>query len=433
MATQLQIKRSSITGRTPNTTSSGNTTYIAAGELAVNLTDGKLFTSNGTTLITVGSNLESLSVNSVSLTGQLTVNSDVGTSGQVLTSGGSGNVYWSTVASGTITLTANSTDTQTFYFPMSNATSGSWSNAVLDTTDLSYIPSSGLLSLASANVSSSLNVVGAATVNGALAVNNTAATGNTTVTGFVNASSYGRFGGTVNATSFNSTGTATSTFANNVTVTGVTNTVSFNQTGTTTSTFANNVTITGTANAAALNILGVAATGNTTVTGFVNASSYGRFNGVVNATSFNSTGTATSTFANNVTITGTANVIALNVTGTTPVSANGGFGTRVTIIADAASVTINTDTTDVAIQTNTQAAGTLTINQPTGTPVNGQKLIFRLQSTNIQTLSWDSIFVGSNDLGIPSSSSGSSKYDYVGFIYNATASKWQMLAKNFGF
>jgi len=400
MATQLQIKRSTVTGRAPNTTSSGNTTYIAAGELAINLTDGKLFSSNGSALITVGSNLDSLSVNSISLTGRITANSSNGTAGQVLASGGSGNVYWATVAGGggggsSVELTANTTDTQSFFFPMSNTTSGAWTNAVVDSTDLSYIPSSGLLTLASANVTSTLNVVGGATVNGALVVNNTAATGNTTVTGFVNVSTYGTFGGTVNAT--------------------------------------------------ALNISGVTATGNTTVTGFVNVSTYGTFGGTVNATSFNSTGTSTSTFANNVTITGVANAVSLNITGSTVsnfasnvavtgfITATSGFGTRIVTIADGASVTINADTTDVAIQTNTQAVGTLTINAPTGTLANGQKVVFRLQSTNVQTFAWNGVFVGSNDLSLPSASTGSSKYDYVGFIYNTTASKWQLLAKNFGF
>ena len=428
MATQLQIKRSSVTGRTPNTTNSGNAAYIAAGELAINLTDGKAFTSNGSSLITIGSNLSSLSVNSISLTGQLTVNSAVGSAGQVLTSGGAGNVYWSTVTGGgggsSVELTANTTDTQTFFFPMSNTSSGAWTNAVVDSTDLSYIPSSGLLSLASANVSSSLNVVGNVSVNGTFIVNNTAATGNTTVTGFINASSYGRFDGVVNATSFNSTGTATSSFANNVTVTGVANAVALNITGAATSSFANNVTITGVANAITLNITGTLTStfaNNVTVTG------------VTNTTSFNQTGATTSTFANNLTVTGTANVVALNVTGTSPVLANGGFGTRIVTITDGASVTINADTTDVAIQTNTQAVGTLTINAPTGTIANGQKVVFRLQSTNIQTFAWNGVFVGSSDVSLPSASTGSGKYDYVGFIYNSVASKWQLLAKNFGF
>lgn len=106
---------------------------------------------------------------------------------------------------------------------------------------------------------------------------------------------------------------------------------------------------------------------------------------------------------------------------------------RVVALADATSVTFNADTTDVATQANTQAVGTLTVNAPTGTPFNGQKLVFRLQSTNIQTFSWNSVFQGSTDLGLPTASSGSSKFDYVGFIYNSTASKWQLVAKVFGF
>lgn len=106
---------------------------------------------------------------------------------------------------------------------------------------------------------------------------------------------------------------------------------------------------------------------------------------------------------------------------------------RVVVIADATSVTINADTTDMATQANTQAAGTLTINAPTGTPVNGQKLIFRLNSANVQTFSWNAAFQGSSDLGLPTASSGSGLYDYVGFIYNSTATKWQMVAKVFGF
>jgi hypothetical protein len=109
------------------------------------------------------------------------------------------------------------------------------------------------------------------------------------------------------------------------------------------------------------------------------------------------------------------------------------INTRATLITNATSVTINADTTDFAYQINTQAVGTLTINAPTGTPVNGQKFIFRLQSTNIQTFSFNAIFTGSTDQSLPASSSGSSKYDYMGFVYNSTSSKWNMIAKNFGF
>lgn len=116
---------------------------------------------------------------------------------------------------------------------------------------------------------------------------------------------------------------------------------------------------------------------------------------------------------------------------------NGSVGSyalpRVVSLTDATSVTFNADTTDIATQTNTQNTGTLTINEPTGTPNNGQKILFRLQSTNVQTFSFNAIFTGSTDLTLPTSSSGSSKHDYMGFIYNSTAAKWQCIGKNFGF
>ena len=81
----------------------------------------------------------------------------------------------------------------------------------------------------------------------------------------------------------------------------------------------------------------------------------------------------------------------------------------------------------------TGAAGTLAIGNPTGTPVNGQKLIYKLQCTNAQTYNWGTIFQGSTDLALPASCSGASKWDFYGFIYNSTAAKWQLIAKMAGF
>jgi YD repeat-containing protein len=106
---------------------------------------------------------------------------------------------------------------------------------------------------------------------------------------------------------------------------------------------------------------------------------------------------------------------------------------RVVALDNSASITINGNTTDIATQANTQIAGNLEINAPTGTPFNGQKLMLRLLCTNVQTFVWNAIFQGSADSALPTTSSGASKYDYIGFIYNSTAAKWQMVAKNFGF
>jgi hypothetical protein len=73
MPNKIQIKRTSVTGRTPNTTSSGNSSFIDTGELALNITDGKLFSSDGTNYIEVGANLNSLSVGGAKLTANSTL------------------------------------------------------------------------------------------------------------------------------------------------------------------------------------------------------------------------------------------------------------------------------------------------------------------------------------------------------------------------
>lgn len=106
---------------------------------------------------------------------------------------------------------------------------------------------------------------------------------------------------------------------------------------------------------------------------------------------------------------------------------------RVVSVASASSVTPNANITDILIQANTEPLGTLTINAPTGSPTNGQTFVFRLSSTAVQTFAWNAIYQGSTDGALPAASSGAGKTDYMGFIYNSTSNKWQMLAKNFGF
>lgn len=106
----FQVKRTNVSGRTPNTTGSygTNSQYIAAGEFALNMADGILYTSNGSAVITVGSNLVNQNI-----TGNLTVkaiiaNGSIGTAGQVLTTNSTG-VYWSTAGGGSGTVTSVAT------------------------------------------------------------------------------------------------------------------------------------------------------------------------------------------------------------------------------------------------------------------------------------------------------------------------------------
>lgn len=97
---------------------------------------------------------------------------------------------------------------------------------------------------------------------------------------------------------------------------------------------------------------------------------------------------------------------------------------RVVTAADATSVTPNSDSADITYQLNTQATGTLTINADGGTPTNGQKWIFKIKATNVQTYSWNAVFVGGTDIALPTVSTAA-KVDNIGFIYDSVGSKWE--------
>jgi hypothetical protein len=89
MATKFKLKRSTIGGIVPTT---GD---IDTAELAVNLADKKLYTSNGTVVFEIGSNLTNLSVSGNLTINTIIANGSIGTAGQVLHSNGT-SVYWDT-------------------------------------------------------------------------------------------------------------------------------------------------------------------------------------------------------------------------------------------------------------------------------------------------------------------------------------------------
>jgi hypothetical protein len=66
---RIQFKRTSTSGLLPNTTNSANASYIAAGEIAVNLTDKRVIASDGSTTFEVGANVTNQNVtNNLNLT-----------------------------------------------------------------------------------------------------------------------------------------------------------------------------------------------------------------------------------------------------------------------------------------------------------------------------------------------------------------------------
>lgn len=114
----LQVKRTSTSGRAPNTTGSyaTNSQYISAGEFALNMADGILYSSNGSAVIEVGANNTNVRVTGTLTVNAISSNGTVGTAGQVLTSNGS-TTYWSTVTGGSGSPgvgTGNGTDTAFF-------------------------------------------------------------------------------------------------------------------------------------------------------------------------------------------------------------------------------------------------------------------------------------------------------------------------------
>lgn len=106
---------------------------------------------------------------------------------------------------------------------------------------------------------------------------------------------------------------------------------------------------------------------------------------------------------------------------------------RIQTASDATSITPTGDSADLVKQTNTQAAGTLTINAPTGTPTDGQELILRIKSTNVQTFSFNATYRGSLDTPLPVSTYASSTTCYMKFMYNSTDTKWDCVALTDGY
>jgi hypothetical protein len=107
-------------------------------------------------------------------------------------------------------------------------------------------------------------------------------------------------------------------------------------------------------------------------------------------------------------------------------------------------ISVQADLFDIVEFTSTASAGALTFANPTtsgtaglGTLVNGEKLIYKIKSVTAQTINattgWGAQFQGSTDVPLPTVTSGNSKWDYFGFIYNSTDAKWQLVAKVAGF
>lgn len=106
-------------------------------------------------------------------------------------------------------------------------------------------------------------------------------------------------------------------------------------------------------------------------------------------------------------------------------------GQRITTLASATTYTCPNGTSDRCEMQMTGTSGTLTVAAPTGTAQNGDMLLLAFLCTNAQTLSWNSIFVGSPNVPLPTTCpSNVNQWTVAGVQYSTVLSKWQLLATN---
>lgn len=103
MASVVKIKRSAVQGKAPTTSD------ITTGEIALNTRDGKLFSSDGSSVFEIGANTTSSTIGTLTVgnTNPFTLPTTDGSDGQVLKTNGSGTVTWQDDARQTLTVNAN--------------------------------------------------------------------------------------------------------------------------------------------------------------------------------------------------------------------------------------------------------------------------------------------------------------------------------------
>jgi hypothetical protein len=121
--------------------------------------------------------------------------------------------------------------------------------------------------------------------------------------------------------------------------------------------------------------------------------------------------------------TGTATIRNANLVVSGTLSAR--YATKVANTATATSMTPNVSASNQF--SYTALAADLTINAPTGTPTDGERLLFRIKDDGTsRVITWDAIYriIGT----ILPTNTVVTKTMYIGCIYNAADTKWDVIA-----
>jgi hypothetical protein len=134
-------------------------------------------------------------------------------------------------------------------------------------------------------------------------------------------------------------------------------------------------------------------------------------NGLAVVASISAVGAAT--YQGNVTVANTKSFI-------------GRVAPRIGTVASSSSLTIDSDAVDM--YTVTALAATMVMNNPSGTPVDGQKLMIRIEDNGtVKTITWSGTQWRAGDIALPVTTVAT-KIMYLGFTWHATDSKWDLIA-----
>jgi len=417
--TTIQLKRSSVAGKQPNTTT------LSIGELAINVTDKKLYSSDGSNIFEPAGN-----VSNINITGGIKANGSFGTNGYTLSTNGSG-IYWSPAGAGSTTNTTPSNIKNIVNTSVNTIAS------VIDTANATGISTIEYLISARDNINSNYK-------SARILITTDGTTAFITEYGIVlsnNSAQVCSFDSDINAGNIRliATGDSVNT---DVSLQRVVLGSATEAGDIAASIILDSVTNTAINISAAANSVKLAY--DTAIAAYTNAVAYAdnkAANAYSNAVSYvdtaNFTRTGITTFSANV------------ILGTSGLSSNGSFGTDGQILASNGTATywastlaprVNSATSTATLAWNsdnyeqyqlTALAANCTISADSATPVNGRKIIFRFEDNGTaRSLTWTNGVSNSfRVIGttLPTTTVAN-KTVYVGAIYNSTDSRWDVIA-----